>query len=133
MLRKGVIVDNAPPQELLKRIGGKVWLLPCDEAEVVDLQQKYRVTNIARDEAGGEVILRVLSEEKPAERAKAAIPELEVYYLHIFGEVVGRLRTFRQHQQALGILGREPPATEMPPAGEGVPVHDMRKTRGLCY
>ena len=87
MLRKGVIVDNAPPQELLKRIEGKVWLLPCGEAEVVDLQQKYRVTNIARDEAGGEVILRVLSDEKPAERAKAAIPALEDYYLHIFGEV----------------------------------------------
>ena len=34
MLKKGVIVDNAPPAELMKKIGGSVWLVPCREEDV---------------------------------------------------------------------------------------------------
>lgn len=37
MLKKGVIVENAPPHELTKKIEGKIWHLPCDEAEVQGL------------------------------------------------------------------------------------------------
>ena len=90
MLKKGVIVDNAPPAELVRKIEGKVWNLPAPESEVVDLQQKYRVTNITRDDKTGEAILRVLSEEEPvSESSKPAIivaPTLEDYYLYVFGD-----------------------------------------------
>ena len=65
MLKKGIIVDNAPPAELVRKIEGKVWNLPAPEGEVVELQQKYRVTNITRDDKTGDAILRVLSEEEP--------------------------------------------------------------------
>ena len=34
MLKKGVIVDNAPPYELTSKIDGKVWNVLCDEADV---------------------------------------------------------------------------------------------------
>ena len=64
-----------------------MWIIPGSEAEVQGYQDSFRVTNISRDEQSGEVLLRVLSDEKPAERAKVAIPALEDYYLHIFGEV----------------------------------------------
>jgi ABC-type multidrug transport system ATPase subunit len=50
MLKKGVIVDNAPPHELVKKIDGSVWIVPCAESEVQAMQDKFRVTNIARDE-----------------------------------------------------------------------------------
>ena len=90
MLKKGVIVDNAPPAELVRKIEGKVWNLPAPEGEVVELQQKYRVTNITRDDKTGDAILRVLSEEEPAsESGKSATtvaPTLEDYYLYVFGE-----------------------------------------------
>ncbi len=87
MLKKGVIVDNAPPQELVKKIDGKVWSVPCSEDAVQEMQARFRVTNITRDEASGDVLLRVLSEEKPTERSVTVMPSLEDYYLYIFGNL----------------------------------------------
>ena len=89
MLKKGVIVDNAPPHELTKKIEGKVWIVPCSESDVQLMQDKFRVTNIARDENTGEVLLRVLSDEQPTDRSKTVTPTLEDYYLYVFGESVG--------------------------------------------
>ena len=93
MLKKGVIVDNAPPAELTAKIEGKVWNLPAPEGEVVELQQKYRVTNITRDDKTGDAILRVLSDEEPisaaARPATTVAPTLEDYYLYVFGEESG--------------------------------------------
>lgn len=86
MLKKGVIVDNAPPHELTKKIEGKVWNVPCVESDVQTMQDKFRVTNIARDEDTGEVLLRVLADEQPTDRSKTVSPTLEDYYLYIFGE-----------------------------------------------
>lgn len=86
MLKKGVIVDNAPPHELTKKIEGKVWNVPCSESDVQLMQDKFRVTNIARDEDTGEVLLRVLADEQPTDRSKTIAPTLEDYYLYVFGE-----------------------------------------------
>ena len=90
MLKKGVIVDNAPPAELVRKIEGKVWNLPAPESEVVELQQKYRVTNITRDDKTGDAILRVLSDKEPispgGKSATTVAPTLEDYYLYVFGE-----------------------------------------------
>ena len=86
MLKKGVIVDNAPPYELTKKIEGKVWNVPCSESDVQIMQDKFRVTNIARDEKTGEVLLRVLADEQPTEKSKVVAPTLEDYYLYVFGE-----------------------------------------------
>ncbi len=86
MLKKGVIVDIAPPHELTKKIDGRVWNVPCSEAEVQMLQEKFRVTNISRDEESGAVILRVLSDSAPTDGAKTVPPTLEDYYLYVFGE-----------------------------------------------
>lgn len=86
MLKKGVIIDDAPVHELTKKIDGKVWNLPCAESAVKELQESFRVINISRDDKSGEVLLRVLSGEKPSERARIIQPTLEDYYLYIFGE-----------------------------------------------
>lgn len=90
MLKKGVIVDNAPPHELTKKIEGKVWNVPCLESEVQSMQDKFRVTNIARDDESGDVLLRVLSEEMPTTTSKNVTPTLEDYYLYIFGDVINK-------------------------------------------
>lgn len=89
MLKKGVIVENAPPHELVKKIDGGVWLVPCAEHEVQTMQDKFRVTNIARDEQTGEVLLRVLADTMPTNRARTVAPTLEDYYLHVFGDASG--------------------------------------------
>jgi ABC-type multidrug transport system ATPase subunit len=88
MLKKGAIVDSAPPHELLKKIQGKVWNIPCKEADVQMMQDKFHVTNIARDEVNGDVILRALSDENPFGNAKNVMPTLEDYYLYVFGDIV---------------------------------------------
>lgn len=86
MLKKGVILDNAPSHELTKKIEGKVWKVPCREAEVHELQSRFRVTNISREEESSAITLRVLAEKKPTESAKQISPTLEDYYLYTFGE-----------------------------------------------
>lgn len=86
MLKKGLIVDNAPPHELTRKIEGKVWNVPCVESDVQAMQDKFRVTNIARDEETGAVLLRVLADEQPTDISKTVVPTLEDYYLYVFGE-----------------------------------------------
>ena len=85
MLKKGVIVDNAPPHELTKKIEGKVWNIYVNENEVTEMQQKFRVINVSFDDTIGKVALRVLSEEKPEYDVKQVLPTLEDYYLYVFG------------------------------------------------
>ncbi len=89
MLKKGVIVDNAPPHELVKKIDGGVWIVSCAESEVQAMQDKFRVTNIARDEQTGDVLLRVLADTMSTERARTVAPTLEDYYLYVFGDASG--------------------------------------------
>ncbi len=86
MLKKGVIVDNATPHELSRRIDGKVWNIPCSESEVQSIQERLRVINIARDDVSGNVLVRVLSDELPRDGALKVSPTLEDYYLYIFGD-----------------------------------------------
>ena len=83
MLKKGTIVDNAPPNELVTKIEGKVWNVPCLESEVSELQRKFKVTNIVKTDTGVE--LRVLADTSPQNNAKTATPTLEDYYLYVFG------------------------------------------------
>ena len=64
-------------------------MVPCAESEVQAMQDKFRVTNIARDEQTGEVLLRVLADTMPTERARVVAPTLEDYYLHVFGDTAG--------------------------------------------
>ena len=85
MLKKGVIVDNAPPDELTEKISGKVFRVNTAQKDVTEYQRKFKVTNISKEDSGG-VYLRILSDKAPAEDAIAVSPTLEDYYLHVFGE-----------------------------------------------
>lgn len=88
MLKKGVIVDNAPPHELTSKIDGKVWNVLCNETDVQAMQEKFRVTNIARDDETGKVLLKVLTKNIPTAESKNIAPTLEDYYLYVFGDTV---------------------------------------------
>ncbi|MBE6551485.1 MAG: ATP-binding cassette domain-containing protein [Ruminococcaceae bacterium] len=84
ILKKGVIVDYAPPAQLTEKIYGKVWNVYTDKESADDYQNRFRVTNISRDDE--KVVLRIISESKPDENAVAAQPSLEDYYLYVFGD-----------------------------------------------
>ena len=86
ILKKGVVIDDAPPAELARKMENKVWSLHCKDSEVVDYESQYRVTSIAKAEDDF-AELRVLSETKPTETAEMLSPTLEDYYLSIFGKI----------------------------------------------
>lgn len=87
MLKKGVICDNAPVSDLLAKMQGKVWLLPCEENEVDFVRERFRVVNILKGE-GGKAVLRIISDTKPFSEAKEATPALEDYYIYVFGTII---------------------------------------------
>ncbi len=86
ILKKGVIVDSAPPSDLLKKISGKVWCASVTEDQVLELQQRFHITSISKDEVGNTATLRILSETAPLNGAEAVTPTLEDYYLFVFGD-----------------------------------------------
>ena len=86
MLKKGIIVDNAPASELVSKMEGKVFSVTVKESDVEDFQQKFRVVNMAKGEDG--VVMRVISDIKPSDNAKAVSPSLEDYYLYVFRDEV---------------------------------------------
>lgn len=57
------------------------------------MQDKFRVTNIARDEDSGEVLLRVLADEQSTNQSQTVAPTLEDYYLYVFGETSRHLNS----------------------------------------
>lgn len=85
MLRKGVVVDNASPNEMINKISGSVWKVICSESEIEKIQNNFRITNIGRDDESGRAVLRIVSKKKPTETAVTISPTLEDYYLYIFG------------------------------------------------
>ena len=88
MLRKGVIVDRGTPSALSSKINGRVWSLDVKETEISELSSRFRIVNMAKNETGGEVTLRILSDVKPGENAVLLEPTLEDYYLSVFDEAV---------------------------------------------
>lgn len=83
-LKKGEIVDFAPPRELTERLVGKVWNVSCAEPDVSELQKNCRVTGIVQDGTAGKLLVRVLSDKKPTESSFQTAPTLEDYYLSVF-------------------------------------------------
>lgn len=60
---------------------------------IQQMQDKFRVTNIARDEDSGEVLLRVLADEQSTNQSQTVAPTLEDYYLYVFGETSRHLNS----------------------------------------
>ncbi len=87
MLKKGVIIHNAAPQELIAEMAGKVWRVSVPEELVDAFQQRHRVTSINRDEENPKnVLLRIVSDVSPDEGTVNVPPTLEDFYLSIYGE-----------------------------------------------
>lgn len=83
ILKKGNIVDMAPPEKLTETINGKVWLCKINENELDKVQTYGKVTNIAKD--GDYALVRILSDDDLSTIAENVSPTLEDFYLYIFG------------------------------------------------
>ena len=84
ILKKGHIYRSEAPASLISEIEGKGWIAEVSENEVEALRLSQKVTNISKEESC--VRLRILSDAKPHPSAKTTAPNLEDYYLHVFGD-----------------------------------------------
>lgn len=88
LMKKGGIVDNSTPSELVNRISGKVWLVPGTESGIDSLKEKYVVTGIA--DGNGTPLLRIVSDTRPTENSVCTLPALEDYCLFALNGGMGK-------------------------------------------
>lgn len=81
LMKKGkfVLQDSIP--ELIKKVEGKVWELTVPQEEARKWQEKVTIANLRHE--GRQVTLRIISDDRPGERAvpcEAALEDLYLYY-----------------------------------------------------
>ena len=79
LISQGVLLTHASPEELLRRVQGKVWEWIVPSAELNAARRRYLISNTARRSDG--VHARVLS-DAPPNGAQPVAPNLEDAYLH---------------------------------------------------
>ncbi len=80
LMKKGKLVSQGSVSELTKEAEGKVWELTVSPAEAKSWQERAAVANLRHE--GEQVVLRILSDEKPAEGAVPCEAGLEDLYLY---------------------------------------------------
>lgn len=83
LLKRGQLISQLPPNELIRQIDGSVWEVVVQKEDLPKWQSRYRISNIAYDEDG--FCLRVLSNAEIA-AGKRVRPNLEDVYLSYFEE-----------------------------------------------
>ncbi len=82
LMKKGKFVLQGTVPELVQKADGKVWELEVSSAEAKKWQTKSTVANLRHE--GGQVVLRIISDDKPGEGAVSCEPTLEDLYLYYF-------------------------------------------------
>ena len=82
LMKKGKFVLQGSAYELIKKADGKVWELTVPSAEAKEWQAKATVANLRHE--GGQVVLRIISDDKPCENAVPCEATLEDLYLYYF-------------------------------------------------
>lgn len=80
LMKKGKLVSQGTVSELTKEAEGKVWELTVSPAEAKSWQERAAVANLRHE--GEQVVLRILSDENPAEGAVPCEAGLEDLYLY---------------------------------------------------
>ena len=83
MINKGRLLRDAPPEDLLKELDGKVWKWTVSSAEIPALKQQYVISGTIRRSEGVEI--RVVSGDQPNVQAVNVSPNLEDVYLFLIG------------------------------------------------
>jgi len=82
LMKKGKLVSRGTVSELTRKMAGKVWELKVSFEEAEKWQRKAEVANLRHE--GEQVVLRVLSEQRPSDRAVPCDAVLEDLYLYDF-------------------------------------------------
>ena len=82
LMKKGKFVLQGTVQELTEKANGKVWELIVSPAEARKWQARATVANLRHE--GSDIVLRIISDNKPSERAVPCEATLEDLYLYYF-------------------------------------------------
>lgn len=83
LLKKGEIIADGTPSELIEAMAGKVGEIKCSLDEVEELQSKYKIGNIRQRKDG--LALRIVGDELPEEAILTDDDiDLEDVYLYYF-------------------------------------------------
>ena len=82
LMKKGKFVLQGSAYELIKKADGKVWELTVSPTEAKEWQKKTTVANLRHE--GGQVVLRIISDNMPCENAVPCEATLEDLYLYYF-------------------------------------------------
>ena len=83
LIRKGELVFKKTPEEMIELMNGKVWELIVSNDEMQNMKKNLIVSSSIRRKDG--LVARIVSEVKPAPKAKNAAPKLEDAYLFHIG------------------------------------------------
>lgn len=83
LMKKGQFILRDSVPELTEKAGGKVWELTVPQKESRKYLETMAVANVRHE--GGQVVLRIISDRKPAETAVPCMATLEDLYLYYFG------------------------------------------------
>lgn len=86
VMKDGQLIHQGTREKIIKTIDGKVWECMLPQSEADGLCEKYPVINL-RQESTGELLLRLVSDEKPYASAINTQATLEDLYLYYFSEV----------------------------------------------
>ncbi len=84
LMKKGKVMMQGSVSELTEKAAGKVWELTVSPDEAKIWQEKASVANLRHE--GEQVVLRILSDDKPAEGAAPCEAGLEDLYLYSMSE-----------------------------------------------
>ena len=87
LMKKGKIIQQGTVAELTRKAEGKVWELTVSQEEAGKWQANAAVSNLRHE--GNKVVLRILSDSIPDERAVPYEASLEDLYLYYFGSEEG--------------------------------------------
>ncbi|MFH2048648.1 MAG: ABC transporter ATP-binding protein [bacterium] len=88
IMNKGRLLIYASPEELLRKVEGKVWEAIIASAQLNDLRKTHIVGSTTRSGEG--VKVRIVGENTPGEHAKPSTPTLEDAYLYILTKDNGK-------------------------------------------
>ena len=84
VMKKGQLLHQGRPHEIIHTIDGKVWECRVPNEKAGELIERCNVGNLRAE--GEETTLRIISDEKPLESAQAVDPNLEDLYLYYFAD-----------------------------------------------
>ena len=85
LLNQGVMTDFGTESEIISKISDKVWECEVASSDVLDIMNKFKVSNVISQ--AEKCKIKLVCDEKPFPDAVPAIPDLEDVCLYEFGEL----------------------------------------------